>query len=170
MNRSRFALLAAGVAALVALAQLVLGPSGATAAPPVVQNVRVQLSGVHEVPENVHGNGDRGVAEVSFDPSNDQICWQVLELRLLDGEALPHAGHIHIAPRNVAGPIVVHFFGTGDGVAAPTSYPTPRVCRPVDGALLDQILASPGEYYVNLHNATHPSGVVRDQLKGPVSQ
>ena len=102
MNRSRFAVLTAGVATLVVLAQLVLGPSGATAAPPVVRNVRVQLSGVHEAPENAHGNHDRGVAEVSFDPANDQVCWQVLELRLTAGEALPHAGHIHIAPRDVA--------------------------------------------------------------------
>ena len=167
MNRKRFALLIPGVAALVVLAQLVLGPSGATAAPPVVKNVRLQLSGVHEVPENVHGNRDRGVAQVSFDPSNDQICWQVLELRLSAGEALPHAGHIHFAPRGVAGPIEVHFFGTGDGGPAPTSYPTPRVCRSVDGPLLDQILATPGQYYMNLHNTTHPGGVVRDQLKGP---
>ena len=170
MNRRGFALAISGVATLMVLGQLMLGSTGATAAPPDVKTFRVQLSGVHEAPENPHRNRDRGVAEVSLDPNNDELCWQVLELTMTEGEALPHAGHIHFAPRKVAGPIVVHFFGTGDGVPAPTSYPTDRVCRTVDPALLDQIVASPGDYYVNLHNSTHPSGVVRGQLRGPASQ
>jgi hypothetical protein len=126
----------------------------------------VVLSGLAEAPENVHGNADRGFAVVTFDRSNAEVCWQVLRLRLTDGEALPFMGHIHFAPANVPGPIVVHLFGTGDGGPAPTSYPTELVCRDIDPVLLDQILANPDQYYVNLHNTTHQSGVVRGQLQG----
>jgi hypothetical protein len=126
----------------------------------------VVLTGLAEAPENAHLNADRGFAVVTFDRSDEEVCWQVLRLRLSDGEALPFMGHIHVAPRNVPGGIVVHLFGTGDGGPAPTSYPTERVCRSIDPVLLDEILANPDQYYVNLHNTTHTSGVVRGQLQG----
>jgi len=151
---------------LSAVLALLLSSPFAVAAPPDAKTFHVVLTGLAEAPENVHRNADRGFAEVTFDRSDAEVCWQVQRLRLSDGEALPFMGHIHIAPRNVPGPIVVHLFGTGDGGVAPTSYPTTRVCRPIAPALLDQILADPDQYYVNLHNTTHPSGVVRGQLQG----
>ena len=166
MKRKGFALATLGVTALVVLGQLALGSTGATAAPPEVKVFRVQLSGAQEEPDNAHGDADSAAAIVTFDGNKDEVCWQVLKLTLTTGEALPHAGHIHFAPPGVAGPIVIHFFGTGDGGPAPTSYPTKRTCRPVSPGLLDEILANPGQYYVNLHNATHPGGVVRGQLDG----
>jgi hypothetical protein len=136
------------------------------AAPPDAKTFHVVLTGLAEAPENVHGNADRGFAEITFDRSDAEVCWQVLRLRLTAGEALPFMGHIHLAPRNEPGGIVVHLFGTGDGGPAPTSYPTERVCRSIAPALLDQILANPDQYYMNLHNTTHTSGVVRGQLQG----
>jgi hypothetical protein len=33
-------------------------------------------------------------------------------------------------------------------------------------ALIKQIMHDPSEYYVNLHNAQHPAGVMRGQLAG----
>ena len=133
-----------------------------------VTTFHVVLTGLAEVPENAHGNADRGFAVVTFDRSDEEVCWQVLRLRLTDGEPLPFAGHIHVGPRNVAvsGNIVHHFFGTGGAGAAPASYPTVRVCQSIAPALLDAILANPDQYYVNLHNTPHPTGVVRGQLQG----
>jgi hypothetical protein len=163
MTRRRLPLTAGPLSAVLAL---LLSSPFAVAAPPDAKTFHVVLSGLAEEPENLHRNADRGFAEVTFDRSDAEVCWQVLRLRLTAGEALPHAGHIHFGPPNVAGPIVVHFFGTGGAGPAPTSYPTERVCRSIDPVLLDQILANPGQYYVNLHNTTHPSGVVRGQLRG----
>jgi hypothetical protein len=136
------------------------------AAPPDAKTFHVVLTGLAEAPENAHRNADRGFAVLTFDRSDAEVCWQVLRLRLTDGEALPFMGHIHLAPRNVPGDVVVHLFGSGGAGPAPTSYPTERVCRSIIPALLDQILANPDQYYVNLHNTTHPNGVVRGQLQG----
>ncbi len=33
--------------------------------------------------------------------------------------------------------------------------------------LVQQILAHPGRYYVNVHNAAYPGGAARGQLKTP---
>ena len=123
----------------------------------------VVLTGLAEAPENAHLNADRGFAVVTFDRSDEEVCWQVLRLRLSDGEALPFMGHIHVAPRNVPGGIVVHLFGTGDGGPAPTSYPTERVYVFIG---IVTRTSNPDQYYVNLHNTTHTSGVVRGQLQG----
>ena len=163
MKRSVPASSAVGVAALAIGLLLTLAAPSVSAQPPRAEEFAVRLSGANEVPENVHGNDDRGIARVTL-IEDGTICWRVPALKLTDGEALPHAGHIHFAPVGVAGPIVVHFFGTGDGGAAPTSYPTSETCRSVDPVLVVQIMDAPDQYYVNLHNATHPSGVVRGQL------
>ena len=35
---------------------------------------------------------------------------------------------------------------------------------PADPALLEKIKATPGAYYVNLHNSRYPGGAIRGQL------
>lgn len=138
--------------------------------------VHFKLSGAQEVPENVHGNRDRGSVTVFF-PEEDEgdesetppgptaeICFKFGKLTLTAGEPLPFMGHIHNAPEGEAGPIVLHIFGSGDGAAAPTSYPTEKICRQAPVPLIEAILDNSDDYYVNLHNTTHGSGVVRGQF------
>ena len=130
---------------------------------------RVVLSGANEfnaagVPISPHGDADRGSIELTLNPGQEEVCWSVGALTLTAGEALPHVAHIHEAPAGVAGPVVIDLFGGAAAVPAPTSYPTDTFCVHADRAELIEVLQDPSAYYVNLHNAQHPAGVMRGQL------
>ena len=121
----------------------------------------VVLSGANEVPRNPHGNADRGSVTLRLNPGQEEICFSFGALTLSPGEALPTAAHIHEAPAGEAGPVVVPLFTSTN---APTRYPTGTRCVSADRELIREIMKNPQNYYVNLHNATHPTGVVRGQL------
>ena len=122
---------------------------------------RITLSGADEVPANAHGNNDRSSAVITLNQGQGQVCWTFGALTLTAGESLPNNAHIHRAPIGVAGPVVVALFGAG---SAPSVYPSPRTCVGASPLLIKEIRQNPSRFYVNLHNATHPSGVVRGQL------
>ena len=101
-----------------------------------------------------------GLALVSA--RNDEVCFLVSWVKI----ASPFAGHIHRGAAGVNGPIVVGFFQ-----ATPTD-PLPATFNAVDGcisgvdpALIDEIGRNPAGFYVNLHNAEFPGGVIRGQLR-----
>ena len=127
------------------------------------------LSGANEfnaagAPINPHGDADRGTVQLTINPGQEEVCWSFGAITLTAGEALPFAAHIHEAPAGVAGPIVVDIFGGTAAAPAPTSYPTGTTCVHADRDELLEILRDPDEYYINLHNAQHPGGVMRAQL------
>jgi len=127
------------------------------------------LSGANEfnaagVPINSHGDADRGSIELTLNPGQEEVCWSVGSLTLTAGEALPQVAHIHAAPAGVAGPVVIDLFGGAAAVPAPTSYPTDTICVHGARAGIIAILQHPSDYYVNLHNAQHPAGVMRGQF------
>ena len=130
---------------------------------------RLELSGSNEfnaagAPINPHGDADRGSVVLTLNQGQERVCWQFGDITLTAGEALPHVGHIHEAPAGVAGPVVVNIFGTPDTPPAPTSYPTATMCVPADADRIKDIRQNPENYYLNLHNAQHPGGVMRAQL------
>jgi CHRD domain len=65
--------------------------------------------------------------------------------------------HIHKGAASVSGPVVVPFTPPGaDGNSSGcTQSPT---------SLIDDIVANPAGYYVNVHTKEHPGGAIRSQL------
>ena len=98
---------------------------------------------------------DDGHGFFTYDVDGTTFCW-TLEWGGID---TAFAAHVHKAPRNVAGPIVIPL-SVGDGSGAPISG-----CTQIDAALATDLAANPKAYYVNVHNAPFPGGAIRGQLK-----
>jgi hypothetical protein len=101
-------------------------------------NFHVRLAGSNEVPTGAP-NGS-GIAVINFRPRTNQVCWKFSALNEVTNPT--------------AGPVVIAF------------APPYRSAGCVGGPppLLARIAANPQRYYVNIHNAKYPSGVVRAQL------
>ena len=112
------------------------------------------LDGKAEVP----GPGDPdGNGEFAgwFDPAMGRICYTLGVGSL----ANPTMAHIHRGAAQVAGPPVVMLANPAQNLA--------DTCQPVAPALVSEILANPGGFYVNVHTAAHPGGAIRAQLMRP---
>jgi len=128
--------------------------------------VLAKSGGVPAIPLNneqeTTGATGGGSGFFSYTVDGDTLCY-VLEVRNLT--ETPVAAHIHIGPRQVAGPIVVPL-ATPPGA---TSSISACIVATEGGAMtpaeLAAIVADPGAYYVNVHTPTYPGGEVRGQLK-----
>jgi len=145
-HRTRvIALVAAAVAALT-----FVGAPAAQARPP--STPAIPLDNAQET------TGATGGAHgfIAYEIVDGEFCY-TLEVEGLTAGAV--AAHIHLAPRNVAGGIVVPL-----SVPNATAF-TVEDCTTADPAVLDAISANPRAYYVNVHTPTYPGGEVRGQLK-----
>ena len=143
-NRSLFPL-----ATLPALAALALG--GVASAQEGGRPYTVQMTGAAERP----GPGDpdgSGTATFRVTAGQGRVCYTLTVQNIEPATA----AHIHRAPPTAAGPIVVH-------LAAPTGG-TSSGCAEVTRALAQELIRTPGAFYVNVHNAPFPGGAVRGQL------
>jgi hypothetical protein len=111
--------------------------------------VAPDLAGSNEFP----GPGDpdgSGSATVYLDANAGIVCWAFQ----FSGLATPLTGsHIHQGDAGTSGPIVVNF-GADSGCTSGVST-----------SLIDDIVADPVGFYVNLHNADFPTGAIRQQLE-----
>ena len=130
--------------------------------------LRARLSGANEVPVADPDGSGRGRVELSVD--DGMVCFDVR----FDDTGTPHRGHIHVGAAGVNGGIVVTLFelGAAQNPAGPADPANDKLesrerldnCVAADPAVLAQIEANPGNYYVNLHNARFPGGAIRGQL------
>ena len=128
------------------------------------------LNGEKEVSSDGEmGVGDpdgRGSAVVRVNPRKQRACFE-LSWRNIQ---TPSMAHIHEGGRDVAGPVVIGLFMTGDESAAgdqdlPDTLSSAGGCiTGVDQALLRDIKNNPRDYYVNIHNDEYPGGAIRGQL------
>lgn len=109
------------------------------------------LNGASEAPGPGDPNGS-GSATIRVNPGQAEVCFTISVSNI----APATAAHIHEAPAGVAGPVVVQ-------LTAPTSG-TSQGCTTVTREFAKELMRTPGDYYVNVHNAEFPAGAVRGQL------
>jgi hypothetical protein len=106
--------------------------------------------------EEAPGRGDPdgiGAVVLALKPSTGQVCWAYTVRRV---EPIT-AAHIHLAPAGIAGDVVVPLGASGN-----RSFSIG--CTMVVSTVVAAIVADPGAYYVNVHNAAFPAGALRGQL------
>ena len=108
------------------------------------------------------GSTSTGSGFFSYTIEGDQLCY-TLEVR--DLTMAPFAAHIHIGPRNVAGPIVVGLLTPPAATSTVSACITAAEGADLTPAELAAIAAGPRNYYVNVHTNNWPGGEVRGQLK-----
>ena len=149
--------------ALIAGAAVLAGATGVggiALADGSTEHLRTTLSGAEEVPP-ADPDG-RGTARLKIDTESGEICWR---LRFHD-IATPFAAHIHgpDAPAGVNAPVFVGLFPP---VADPDALERGHAkgCTTASVAMARAIVAEPGEFYVNIHNAEFLGGAIRGQLR-----
>ena len=112
--------------------------------------------------------GAVGTATVAVDATNEEVS---VTLALFNFATGTTAGHIHVAPRGVAGPVVINFpIPTGRTGDLPLTFrvgASAFVARPEIGinTMQDAIQAIVGGgAYVNIHTSQFPAGEIRGQL------
>jgi hypothetical protein len=143
-------------AAIAALA-VVLAVASVAAAANGGRPLSTDLTGAEEFP----GPGDAdatGQADLRLNQGQNRVCFDV---SWADVDGTVFAGHIHIGPPGVAGPIVVGLF---EGTFAGTDSVSGCV-EDVDASLIKAIRQDPADYYVNVHSTPgFEAGAVRGQL------
>jgi len=142
--RKTFLVLAALAAALVTSLAL------AAVATAKGEHLTAQLRGANEVPAAPASN--RGRAEIRLNAATGKVCWD-FTITKLDGSG--NAAHIHKGRPGAAGPVYIPL-GTTFKRQGCTSAPKGKIRA---------VAANPSAFYVNVHNAKHPAGAMRGQLK-----
>jgi CHRD domain len=150
---------------------VLLATGGVATARQTTVTLTARLSGAQEVPAaDPDGSGK---AFVMIDVEAGEVCF---DIKSLSDVGTPNRGHIHEGAAGVNGPIVVPFFELRVPPADPGAPATdPRNdalesgrlmdCVPGDPVILARIVANPGGFYVNVHNARFPGGALRCQLE-----
>lgn len=107
---------------------------------------------------NLNGTSEpnaKGTAVLRIRKDASMVCYRLHA----ESVTLPTvAAHIHRGAAGVNGPVVVPF-------TAPAANGNSTGCvASVDGTLIDQIIAGPAGFYVNVHTKEHPAGAIRAQL------
>jgi hypothetical protein len=132
--------LVAALVATLALAGIATAKGG--------NKLSAQLSGSNERPKAVSTN--RGSVEITLKAG--KVCWEFTVAKI-DGK--PNAAHIHKGRPGVAGPVFVPLG---------TTYKR-QGCSSATASQIGAIRANPSGFYVNIHNAKHPGGAMRGQLR-----
>ena len=112
---------------------------------------KANLTGAAEVPGPGDNNGS-GTAQVTLDSDKNEVCYDLSLTKLDDATA----AHIHEGAADKSGPVKVPFDAPKGGSA--------KGCKTADAAVVHEMMTNPANYYVNVHNASHPKGALRGQL------
>jgi len=123
-----------------------------------ITTLAASLNGANERPTAGDTDGS-GFALVIIDPDTGTVRFALFSVNI----ANPTSAHIHRGTSDVAGPVVVNFNPSFSNGIASGTITTGNI------ALLNEIIATPGGFYVNLHNADFPGGAIRGQLVAAAS-
>lgn len=132
------------------------------------EQMMATLTGGEETPTPGILTGATGTASVSVDTTGRNV---IVELQIQNLGNASTAGHIHIGPRGVAGPVVLDFafpagrtgdFGLLFRLGAADFRARPEIGIATFDDAMQAILA--GNAYVNVHSTAFPGGEVRGQL------
>jgi len=110
-----------------------------------------ELTEGNEVPPT--GHVATGTVTVTLNQGLGEVCADIQTSGFEEDEVI--AGHIHVGAPDVIGPVVVDLQVTS---------PDHSICVEADPELIKDIRQNPSDYYVNLHTAEFPVGVIRGQL------
>jgi hypothetical protein len=95
-----------------------------------------------------------GTAVVRIRRDVNMVCYRLHAEKI----TLPAtAAHIHRGGATVSGPVVVPF-------TPPDATGNSSGCTQSTPAIIDEIIATPSNFYVNVHTKEHPAGAMRAQL------
>src|SRR5919197_589159 len=138
--------------ALIAVTSAAAGPNGSDDGTMCVFNTRLLAA------NETTGSTSTASGHAQIKVRNDgTIEWKVFVLNP-DAETFV-AGHIHIGPVNVAGPVVQTLHMSG----ATTDMQIIDTGEASNAALGEAICANPAAYYVNYHTTAFPGGAIRGQ-------
>jgi hypothetical protein len=139
--------------ALATVAPAFAGPNGSDEGTMCVFNTRLLAE------NETTGSTSAASGHAQIKVRNDgTIEWNVFVLNP-NGETFV-AGHIHIGPAGVAGPVVQTLHTSG----ATTDMQILDTGEAANATLGAAICANPSAYYVNYHTTAFPGGAVRGQL------
>jgi hypothetical protein len=117
-------------------------------------DLRVSMTGIQEIPGPGDADGN-GTVELRVTPGNGSVCWN-LYARAIEPAT---AAHIHRGAAGMAGPPVLT-------LTMPDANGRSQGCATVDPQLAREMVYGAQDFYVNVHNAPHPQGAIRGQLRG----
>jgi CHRD domain-containing protein len=128
---------------------------------PIVFNTELRAE---NEPNNASTSDSKGRAQVVVLP--DGTIEFTLVINNKSSETYTRA-HIHKGPTGVNGPIHWDFLEGGVPVATIGDQPATLrgIARPRAAAVLDDLLAHPDQYYVNVHSTVFAGGAMRGQLR-----
>ena len=135
-----------GAVSLAATAALASGGLDSTST-----RLTANLTGANEVP----GPGDtdgKGKATFELEAAHDKICYK-LKVEGIDEATM---AHIHKGATGVAGGVMVKLEPPAKGFSSN--------CTQIPPELTEGLMKTPGDYYVNVHNAAFPNGAIRGQV------
>lgn len=115
------------------------------------RKLKATLTGAAEVP----GPGDSdgaGTAQLTLNAGKNQVCYELA----LSNIGAAAAAHIHTGAADATGPVLL--------MLTPPANGSSKDCATLEREKILDILKSPENYYVNVHNAEFPDGALRGQL------
>ena len=160
-RKKRLAIAGAAAAAAITAAVVPMGMAVAGHTNTVLQtdlDGRAEVGSDNRLAGDPNGRGEAYVFGVDGDATT--LCYVLTVDKI--GTAV--AAHIHEGAAGSNGPVVVNLAAPADGNAA-GCLTEGEMGKFVGDQTVAEILADPGDYYVNVHNAEYPGGAIRGQLQ-----